>query len=321
LRYIIEFIAHSATRALPMASSSAMSRSVSFFLQVLLLVGTLASGVAHAQAETEELHTIDQEIQLTRDRLKQAAAELRDAKLLAAEKLMEFETARAQFLQDDSPVNANTLDHSQQRLALAEMGVESRTAKFERVQKRLEELALLKQQSEIAAVETKPAPQPAEKKRPQPRPQIAATEPATKIHNLPPQPIFSLQGKLTDALTLGAELQKLERHLLTVGNSADAAVKVKAFGTAIPGELNLSPLGGNQYFARFTAPVGQVSLIVGARLEDYLRSALTLEFSPQEQGEEFVLIVDLNQPKDPRTLVFPKAMMFEKNLFAAHNDY
>lgn len=300
----------------------------------LVLCAVFPASVSHATelAETNpETLILDQEIHAVRERLSQVAIELRDAKLLATEKLMEFEVARDQYQLHDTQVNANTMEHSQQRLALAEMGVEARSAKFDRIQKKLEELAQLRQQMSGQTVEpqlqtqlmvtetpaTKPptifdaVALPTAAKSDPPKPAIAQSE----------QPVISVQGKVNDAVELNAQLQKLERHLMAAGSTADPAIKVKAYGTAIPGELILSPLGGNQYFARFIAPAGQVSLIIGARLQQYLRNAVELEFSPEEKGKEFVLIFDMNQPEDTRVLVFPETMMFEQEMFAAHNDY
>lgn len=319
-----------------MTSCSQLLSSLGVRIYLLVLLAGLLPNtfaIAHAAEGVPEIEVLDQEIQRARARLTQVAAELREAKLLAAEKLLEFETILDQYQRDNSQVNANTMDHSQQRLALAEMGVESRTAKFERLQKKLEELGQQRQQRIGQPLE--PAP---------PRPSVAAAQPPTPanfapshavpetavgkalaLEPAPPaamtQPILDKQGKLTDALELNAQLQKLERHLAMANVASETPVKVKAYGTAIPGELTLSALGGNQYFARFIAPAGQVSLIVGARLQQYHRSALDLEFAPEEQGKEFVLIFDLNQPDDPRALVFPGTMTFEQEMFAAHGDY
>src|SRR5687767_3889098 len=120
-------------------------------LRVLTLVvcavfTTLASQATELVETKSDTFDLDQQIQAVRERLAQVAIELRDAKLLATEKLMEFEVARDQYQIHNTQVNANTMDHSQQRLALAEMGVEARSAKFDRVQKKLEELAQLRQQ-------------------------------------------------------------------------------------------------------------------------------------------------------------------------------
>jgi hypothetical protein len=310
------------------------------FVRVLAFMACVALSTAQATEavdSTAEVVNLDQEIHRVRGRLAQVAIDLRDAKLLAAEKMMEYEAAHDQYQLDNNQVNANTMDHSQQRLALAEMGVESRAAKFERIQKKLEELAQLRQQ--LVGLPSEPAPQiePAIAEAPTAKPMaspstvplIIATKPVSQQPATPvrvqtaqsAQPVISEQGKVTDTQKLNAQLQKLERHLIAAGTTADPAIKVKAYGTAIPGELILSPLGGNQYFARFIAPAGQVSLIIGARSQQYYRSALELEFLPQEQGEEFVLIFDMNQPADVRALVFPETMMFEQEMFAAHSDY
>lgn len=315
---------------------------------VCALFAVFTVGASASSNTSTELPDLDQEIHLMRGRLAQVAAELRDAKLLAAEKLLEFEAARDQYQLDNNQVNANTMDHSQQRLALAEMGVESRSAKFDRIQKRLEELAQLRQQAlppqpepqtrpsaveprvaETTLVET-PAATDADMGLNPGAERLAATgaptsmdseTPATPVNAQKTEPVISVQGKITDTLELNAQLQKLERHLMATGTAADPRIQVKAYGTAIPGELLLSPLGGNQYFARFIAPVGQVSLILGARLQEYHRNRLELEFLPQEQGEEFVVIFDLNQPENARALVFPETLMFEQKMFAAHSDY
>ncbi len=310
---------------------------------------TVSTDVTASAITGPNIAVIEQQIQLTRQRFGQVAAELRDAKLLAAEKLMEYEVIRDQYQRTTSTTTANSLDHAQQRLALAEMGVESKTAKFDRIQKKLEVLANLRQQvtgenksaSTTANAEKSPkispAPSPPADRRSQGNPgktqtisrsgttvkaraQPGAAAPLAKPPESPVLPVLSQQGKVTDAFLLSAELQKLEQHLVSAGVPADPAVKVKAYGTAIAGEIPLISLGANQYFARFVAPYGKVNLIVGARRDQYYRSELHLEFTRDEQGKEFVIVFDINLIHQPRTLVFQESLIFEQEMFAAH-DY
>lgn len=317
-----------------------------------------APELAATDATAMEITTIERKIQLTRNRFTQVAAELRDAKVLAAEKMLEYETARDQYQSDNNTVNANSMDHTQQRLALAEMAVESKTAKFERIQKKLKTLAarrqtLLAQQNQALPIQHNkstaalvvPAPTPPEttsllptpaERLVQPRTQLAvqdvvpAAEPALTYLPLikkalnatsQPKPVLTRQGKVTDAYLLNSELQKLEQHLITADTNSKATHHVKAYGTAIEGEITLTSLGANQYFARFIAPAGQVNLIVGVRREQYYRNELHLEFDKNEQGKEFVLIFDMNQFDQPRALVFQESLIFEQEMFAAHNEY
>lgn len=324
----------------------------------LLIIALLMplSKIAAGPAVESDLERIEQQILLTRNQLTQVSAELRDAKVLAAEKMMEYETSRDAFQREQNAVSANSLDHAQQRLALAEMGVESKAARFERIQRKLKELADAKQ--EILAEPPVPST-PADEKlladggnaagdettkdksaatpptsSPQGAPALVESGDAgTQLAPLPlikkmlqqsarQAPVLTQQGKVSDIYQLNAELQKLEHHLVTHGTHSAEPIQVKVYGTAIAGEIPLTEMGGNQYFARFPAPSGTASLIIGARHQDgYVRTELQMTFSPEETGKDFVLIFDINTKEQPRALVFQESLAFTQEMFASHSDF
>lgn len=315
-----------------------------------LLLISLSS--VQASTAVSDLQKIEYQIQLTRDQLSQVAVELRDAKLTATEKMMEYEAIKEQHERDNSSISANSLDHAQQRLALAEMGVESKTSRFERIQKKLSELADAKQ--EILAEPPPPAhtdlifaenqqnppaapPQNSSIDSPAKSSQTTAAAetdvPTTQLASLPlvkkilksdssSEPVLTHHGKLSDIYQLNTELQKLERHLLEQTASSEAPVQAKVYGTAITGEVPLVEMGGNQFFARFPAPAGEASLIIGARHADgYARTVMHITFLPEEAGKEFFLIFDFNNRDQPRALVFQESLVFTREMFASHSDF
>lgn len=300
-----------------------------------------------------DLDRIEQQILVTRNQLTQVSAELRDAKVLAAEKMMEYEITRDAFQREQNAVSANSLDHAQQRLALAEMGVESKAARFERIQRKLKELADAKQEilaepPTVAQTENLDARNDDEQKRKDTTEKSvviapASTSPASLDPNssspegqlapLPlvkkllqqgsePAPVLTQQGKVSDIYQLNAELQKLEHHLVNHGTGPTEPIQVKIYGTAIAGEIPLTEMGGNQFFARFAAPAGTASIIIGARHPDgYVRTELQMTFLPEEKGKDFVLIFDINTKEQPRALVFQESLAFTQEMFASHNDF
>ncbi len=306
---------------------------------------------AQASTAVSDLKKIEYQIQLTRDQLSQVAAELRDAKLTVTEKLLEYEAVKEQHERDTTSISANSLDHAQQRLALAEMGVESKTARFERIQKKLSELADAKQeilaeppaseQTDLILVENQQNP-PAHHQNlstasPTQSPTATAAAetdaPTTQLAPLPlvkkilksdsgSESVLTHHGKLSDSYQLNTELQKLERHLLEQTASSETPVQAKVYGTAITGEVPLAEMGGNQFFARFPAPEGEASLIIGARHEDgYTRTVMHITFLPEEAGKEFFLIFDFNNRDQPRALVFQESLVFAREMFASHSDF
>jgi hypothetical protein len=318
---------------------------------ILLIMALLVPliGVAADQELGSDLERIEQQILLTRNQLTQVSAELRDAKVLAAEKMMEYEASRDAFQHERTAVSANSLDHAQQRLALAEMGVESKAARFERIQRKLKELADAKQEilaepptvsvtertlADIGnAIDEKKT---AEKSAANPPTSSSANAPSltndanAKLAPVPlvkkmlqqGAPVLTQQGKVSDIYQLNAELQKLEHHLVTHGANSAEPIQVKVYGTAITGEIPLAEMGGNQFFARFPAPSGTASLIIGARhKEGYVRTELQMTFSPEETGKDFVLIFDINTKEQPRALVFQESLAFTQEMFASHSDY
>lgn len=303
---------------------------------------------ALASALVSDLQKIEYQIQQTRDQLSQVAAELRDAKLTAAEKMMEYEAVKEQHERGATSVSANSLDHAQQRLALAEMAVESKTSRFERIQKRLNELADAKQEilvepptpEQIAATlvenqqsssaqlsQNSSSDPPAQASPPEtdaPTAQLAPLPLVKKIltSDSSNEPVLSHHGKLSDIYQLNTELQKLERHIAEQTSAAETPVQAKVFGTAITGEVPLVEMGGNQFFTRFPAPEGEASLIIGARHADgYARTVMHVTFLPEEAGKEFFLIFDFNDRDQPRALVFQESLVFTQEMFAIHSDY
>ncbi len=314
------------------------------------------SVIQHSNVSVTEsdLDRIEQQILLTRNQLTQVSAELRDAKVLAAEKMMEYETSRDAFQREQNAVSANSLDHAQQRLALAEMGVESKAARFERIQRKLKELADAKQEilaepPTVAQTENLNARNDEEQERKDTVEKSAVVAPAStsltasldptsnspegQLAPLPlvkkllqqgsePAPVLTQQGKVSDIYQLNAELQKLEHHLVNHSTGPTEPIQVKVYGTAIAGEIPLTEMGGNQFFARFAAPAGTASIIIGARHPDgYVRTELQMTFSPEEKGKDFVLIFDINTKEQPRALVFQESLAFTQEMFASHNDF
>lgn len=298
-----------------------------------------------------DLQRIEQQISLTRNQLTQVSSELRDAKMHAAEKMMEYEVSRDAFQREQDPVNASAFDHAQQRLALAEMGVESKAARFERIQRKLEALAAARQeilaepppQHPVASINTNEpntkttslslAPGVVKQGTAKPALSVEAAKSTDRATTLPlvtkilqqgvsKGPVLSRQGKVSDAYHLNAELRNLEHHLVNHSAVSTEPVYAKVYGTAIAGEIPLAEMGGNQFFARFPAPVGTASLIVGARHADgYVRTELQMTFSESEQGKEFVLIFDINTKDQPRALVFQESLAFTQEMFASHSDF
>lgn len=286
---------------------------------------------ALAGAAESDLAQIEHQILITRSQLTQASLELRDAKTLAAEKLMEYEISKDAFQQTQDDVTANSFDHAQQRLSLAEMGVEAKTARFARLQRRLEEFALAHKEaiSQKEITNTKNSAPPsrttslrhnhsnrnlsANQHRPMP-----ADNKSSVVH----EPVLSVHGKISDAHQLNTELQNLEHHLVAPPTSFVEPIRVKAYGTAIVGEIALSDMGGNQFFAKFPAPQGSANIIIGTRYgADYLRTELHVTFAPEEVGKDFVLIFDINTRAQPRALVFQESLAVTQEMFASHSGF
>lgn len=322
---------------------TSMIRLCHYVTCIALILISLPSALA--SAVVSDLQKIEYQIQQTRDQLSQVAAELRDAKLTATEKMMEYEAVKEQHERDATSVSANSLDHAQQRLALAEMAVESKTSRFERIQKRLNELADAKLEilaepptPEQTAVQNhqKTAAAPTQKPSSVSSAQLSSSVKAATTEQLVSfpldkknlqndshnEPVLSHHGKLSDIYQLNTELQKLERHIAEQTSAAETPVQAKVFGTAITGEVPLVEMGGNQFFARFPAPEGEASLIIGARHADgYARTVMHVTFLPEEAGKEFFLIFDFNDRDQPRALVFQESLVFTQEMFAIHSDY
>jgi hypothetical protein len=304
-------------------------------LFILLLLIPLTKITAES-AVGSILERIEQQTLLTRNQLTQASLELRDAKVLAAEKMMEYEDNKDAFQLRQDDITTNAFDHAQQRLALAEMGVESKAARFTRIQRKLEELAHTKQEilaspsSAVAAVKNREkstaAHQVASARVSEKSTTGQSTPPppenAIRQQNTGPQPVLTQHGKVSDIYQLNTELQNLEHHLITQGARVTEPIQAKIYGTAIAGEIALTEMGGNQFFAKFPAPAGTASIIVGARHgNNYVRSELKMTFSPAEAGKDFVLIFDINTQEQPRALVFQESLAFTQEMFASHSNF
>lgn len=305
-------------------------------LYILLLLMPLTK-IAAEPAVGSILERIEQQTLLTRNQLTQASAELRDAKVLAAEKMMEYEASKDVFQLEQDDITTNAFDHAQQRLALAEMGVESKAARFARIQRKLEELAQAKQEilaglSGAVVAETNKIEEPttahptfsAQVSTKATTGQLTPSPSENKIRqqNTARRPVLTHHGKVSDIYQLNTELQNLEHHLVTQGTLSSEPIQAKIYGTAIAGEIALTEMGGNQFFAKFPAPAGTASIIVGARHgNNYVRTELKMTFSPAEAGKDFVLIFDINTKEQPRTLVFQESLAFTQEMFASHSNF
>lgn len=292
----------------------------------------------------DELLIIDNELSQAKNRLSETVVQMRKAKQNATEKRIDLETQQSLFAQQPNPFHEGQVSHAKQRVALAEMRIDSIAAKFERIQRRMEDLAaarvrLLESHDNRALAKasgqtpiTQPEPEPSEITAPETETATgqsalqavriqAAVASDNEIDTPSQMPVLSVQGKLTDPITVEDELQKLERHLITADAPEKVAQHVKVFGSTIAGEIALSELGANQYFAHFTATQPRTQLVVGARFEQYVRATIELAFTDAEIGQEFILIFDANHIEEPRMIVFQSTLLTDKKAFAAYQQF
>lgn len=277
----------------------AVARSTTLCIVLLSLITQFAA--ASTSTLNDELLAIDEQLLDARNELLAVVEQMREAKQVVAEKHEDVATYENQYAQESSPLAAGHLRHARQRLALAKMGVDTGAARFERIQRKMEDLAaariqLLSSRDNQANVR-EPSSQP-------PRLQNDAHQ-----RYVVAAPQLEVEGKLDDPIVVEKLLMKLEQYLINAAEPRNIATNVKAFGSIINGEIALLPLGGNQFFTRFTATRSRSQVVIGARLNDYIRTSVDLQFSEDEMGREFILLLDLNSPAVPRAVVFDSAFM------------
>lgn len=340
-RYLKVQFSYRACISLAPDVSSVMA--VSLRILVIMLVASLSASICAAETSTlnEELSLIDQQLSHMKIQLSEVVAQMRDAKQHVAEKELEVAQHQRSLASKPTGIHAGQLQHAKQRLALAKMGVDAAAAKFERIQRRMEDLAseriaLLASRDNRPPGRQDPKPAPAQVTAPVPLATQAAPETdvpsraysehqearaATAEPEQVSAPVLGAQGKLLDPLVIEDELQKLERHIVTAEAPQPVARNAKAFGSMIAGELALSGLGANQFYARFTATKQSTHMIVGARLEEFVRTSLKLTFTENEIGQEFILIFDVSYPDEPRAIVFQSSLMPDGDTVAAHQRF
>ena len=192
-------------------------------LYILLLLMPLTK-IAAEPTVGSILERIEQQTLLTRNQLTQASAELRDAKVLAAEKMMEYEASKDAFQLEQDDITTNAFDHAQQRLALAEMGMESKAARFARIQRKLEELAQAKQEilvglsgaavTETNNIEESTAAHPTFSAQVSTKATTGQLTPTLSENKIRPQntarrPVLTNHGKVSDVYQLKSDLHNL----------------------------------------------------------------------------------------------------------------
>lgn len=298
-------------------------------LRILFVTYVMGLTVSFCVAETstlnEDLLRIDHQLSQAKHELSAVAKQMRDAKHHVTEKEIELARHKTLLNEESTNLHAGRLQHARQRVALAKMAVDAAAAKFERIQRRMEDLAgarvalLTSRDNQVPqSVLSEPAA-PAAKVAVAP---VAA--PAfvpTNDTRAAPTPVLTAHGKLSDPSVIADELQKLERHLITADAPREIASHAKAFGSTIAGEIALEGLGANQFFARFTATQTQTKIVAGARFTDFVRTSVDLEFTADEMGQEFILIFDANHTEEPRAIVFQSTLMPSDEAFAAHQRF
>lgn len=295
---------------------------------IITFVASVATSLCVAETSTlnDELLLIDRQLLQAKKQLSEITTQMRDAKQYVTEKEMELVGLQAALRQESTDLQNGRLRHAKQRLALAKMGVDSIAARFERIQRRMEDLAgarvtlLASRDNQVQASVQSDIP---------PAREAVATdigiatpllaEPGNASKNA--VPVLSEHGKLSDPLIIARELQKLERHLVTADAPTEIATHAKAFGSTIAGEVALEGLGANQFFARFTALETQSKIVVGARFKEFVRTSIDLEFTEEEIGQQFILIFDANQTEKPRAIIFQSVLMPSDEAFAAHQRF
>ena len=312
--------------------SNAMA--VQFFRSfILVFVLSLTQNVVmadNASTDKPDLSLIEYKLAQAQKQLSETVIKMRDAKQNVTEKEMDVKKRQAEFSQQASVIHSTRLDYAKQRLQLAQMGVDTTSATFERIQARMEELA----EAKLALLNSKSNNQKREVSN-NATSHVAQSNLPSQLLQLPASqstlgslqdneqldPVFAHHGKLTNSEVVADELQKLERHLVTAEAPTQIAQSVKVYGTTIAGELELSDLGANQFFTRFTATTDESQLVIGAKFDDYVRTSVEVEFSEDEIGKEFILILDVNSTVSPKAIVFESSLMPGKEAFAAYQRF
>lgn len=264
-----------------------------------------------------EIAEVEQQLHSTSIHLDDAAQAVRAAKRYVEDK--DLELAQAHQLQREQPseLNAHRLHHAQKRLVLARLGLDSRIARFERIQHQLESLALNKlnlmaeQAEALAQTDTE-----------QTSPAIS-----TLVAQEAPQPVASATSasSTAEAPKNAADSPSISQDTSTPNTtnaSQTASLKVqnaKIFGAGIPGEITLEPAGASQFVGRFYAPPKNLSLFVGFRTDQYHSQEVPIKFAEHEHGQPFVFVLDLSDPERPLTRVFEESLIAEEELSSIYS--
>lgn len=265
-----------------------------------------------------DLVQVEQQIYSTSRQLDGAAQAVRSAKRYVEEKNLELAQAHELQREQPSELHAHRLHHAQKRLALARLGLDTRVARFERIEQQLESLALSKLHlmAEQAEAITQKAAEQSSASKP-----IAAAPPKATTPDAPassPSAVAAPESPNT-AEKLTNPLAATPATPQTDSSQAGQAVPVqvqsaKIFGAGIPGEVALEPAGASQFVGRFYAPAKNLSLFVGFRTDQYHRQEIPVEFAAHEYGQPFVFVLDLSDPDRPLTRVFEESLMAEEEL-------
>lgn len=255
---------------------------------------------------------VEQQILRTSEHLNHIADEVRSAIEYLEEK--ELELAEAHQLYRDQPTERHdhSLHHAQKRVALARLGLDSRVARFERIQHQLEQLALAKfnlmanhaqaltAAEDVATVEN-----------------VAIAEDEALADGAPPESMAMTSSSHDEEQVAPATTDQLAREEPEPSNPALAEPEppqlnvqnAKIFGPGIPGEISLEPAGANQFIGRFVAPSNNLSLFVGFRTDQYHSKELSVQLSEHEYGQPFVFVLDFSDPEQPHTRVFEESLL------------
>lgn len=312
LLWLVAFILLVLLCALFMAIT--LFRAVACSMALLSVILTAIPQVFAAGSSTlnDELLVIDEQLLDARNQLLAVAEQLREAKQVVTEKHNEVASFESALAREASALASGHLHHAKQRLALAKMGVDTSAAKFERIQRKMEDLAAARIQLLASRDNQVSLNEPL-------RPHLLIT--AVAEDDEVALPVLEVQGKLVDPVVVEATLQKLEQYLVTAAVPHNIAINAKAFGSTIDGEIALSALGGNQFFTRFTVRRNRSQVVAGARLGHYVRTRMDLAFSAEEMGREFILLLDVNSAAEPRAVVFDSALMPAKEALAVSQRF
>lgn len=280
-----------------------------FFLSLFLLLPFAfyhACLVADEHRSTSlDLDQVEQRIHSTSTQLDAAADAVRSAKRYVAEKELELSQAHEAQREQPSDFNAHHLHHAQKRLALARLGLDSRIARFERIQQQLESLALSK--LDLLAEQANASDSA--------RSLQANATLANSL--LSTDPAFTDEESDEGNDPIGSQLNTRASEPTTNNSVQTASLKVqnaKIFGAGIPGEISLEPAGADQFVGRFYAPSQNLSIFVGFRTDEYHNQEVPIKFAQHEYGQPFVFVLDLSDPDRPLTRVFEESVLVEEEL-------